>query len=500
MRTYALFALVFTVAACSADQFHDGDQPDAGDAAPNPNPVGGDGGVSGDNAIYVSSSKGSATGDGTKAHPFASLDAGIAAAKGRPVYACAETYVEPVHFLNGVSVSGDYDCNAAWTKTTAHARVAPPASPAVFASNITSPTRVEFVDIFASDFTDQSQSSIALLASGSPGLTIANAIIHAGAGGKGADGTNATAPVDSGSAKTGGDAQSAHLCVGTLCPANPGAAGGTNACTGAQLLPAPGGAGGSGGEFQRSSDNLQWGPVSGEPTTAGNPTTVTTLSAGGGGIGIGGSNGANGINGKDGATHAFAFGANGFSASDGATGTDGEPGQSGGGAGGVYITSVSGLGNPTGNQFAWSEGGAGGGAGGCGGIAAQPGKGGGASVAIVTINSGFVLDHVTIETSTAGDGGAAGRPSDPTFGGSGGAAGQATKVAGYGGMGGRAGASANGGGGPSIGIAYQGTKPQLLASPITVGTAGHGVALRAFNDGTVIPASPDGTSSQDYAF
>jgi hypothetical protein len=497
MRTCVSILLVLT-AACSVNNF----DPGKDDAGGDPNPVGGDGGVSGDDGIYVSSSKGSAGGDGTQAHPFSSLDAAIAKAGKRHVNACAETYAEQVHFLNGVNVSGGYDCNAGWIKTTAHAKVAPKTSPAAFATNITTATRVEFVDVFAADFNDASQSSIGIVVSASPALTIANATIHAGTGGKGGDGWNGAAPVDSGTAKNGGNAQTAHLCSGQICLPNGGAAGGTNACTGAKLIPTNGGNGGSGGLFQRSPDNLQWYPVSSDPTTAGNPSAATVQNASGGAIGVAGQNGNVGAAGTDGTAGApvGAFSPNGdYTAADGTNGTDGQPGQSGGGAGGVYITSVTGYGSPSGNQYGWSEGGAGGGAGGCGGVGATFGKGGGASFAIIALQSGFVLDHVTIETSAAGDGGAAGRPSDPTTGGFGGSIGQATKVGGNGGMGGRAGVSGNGAGGPSIGIVYRGTKPQQLASPITAGAGGHGVAARAYNDGTLIPASPDGTSSNDYA-
>jgi hypothetical protein len=499
MRTCASILLVLT-AACSANTF----DPSKDDAGGDPNPVGGDGGVvSGDNAVYVSSSKGSASGDGTKAHPFASLDMAIAKAGKLSVNACAETYAEQVHFVNGVNVDGSYDCNGGWTKsTTLHAKIAPTTSPAAFATNISSATRVESVDIFAPDYNDGSQSSIALLASASPALTIANATIHAGTGGTGSDGTGGAATTDSGSAKNGSNAQTAHLCSGVICAYNTGAAGGINACTGAKVTPANGGSGGSGGEYQRSSDNMQWNGVSTDPTSAGSPTTASTQSAMGGSIDGAGQNGNAGAAGTDGVAGApvGAFSANGsYSAADGTDGTDGQPGQSGGGAGGVYITYVS-VGSAAANQYAWSEGGAGGGAGGCGGTAGTSGKGGGASLAIIALSSGFVLDHVTIETSAAGDGGASGRPTDPTFGGYGGNAGQATKVGGNGGMGGRAGVSGNGAGGPSIGIAYRGPKPQQTASIITAGAGGHGVAARSFIDGVLIPASPDGTSSKDYAF
>ena len=503
MRTCVSILLVLT-AACSANTFDPNEKPDSGD----PNPVGGDGGtVSGNGAVYVSSSKGSATGDGTQAHPFASLDMAIAKAGKLPVHACAETYAEQVHFLNGVDVDGSYECGAGWTKSaTAHAKIAATASPAAFATNITTATRVEAVDIIAPDFTGQSQSSIGLVANNAPSLTIKNATIHAGTGGKGADGANGITLSDS-STKNGQDGWAAGKCTGSACQfllhtGSP--AGGTNACTGATGHDGgPGGAGGDSGEFMSGFVNSQWAWVvqNNENSTAGFPTTGTAQTTQGGPIGFGAQNGAPGASGSNGSS-GTSFGnivSGVYVTSDGTAGADGAPGQGGGGAGAMSYSTI--YGNPSAlNYYAWGEPGSAGGAGGCPGLAAGLGKGGGASIAIVAVDGGMTLDTVTITTSNAGSGGSAGTPSAPTSGGLAGKPGQYVPSAGNGGAGGFAGVSGNGGGGPSIGIAYNKVKPTLLASKVTQGAGGAGVALRMVNGTQTIPASDAGMSAETYMF
>ena len=105
--------------------------------------------------IFVSSSSGTAKGDGSRGKPFASLTSGIAAAKasGKRVYACAETYVETVTFENGVSVFGSFDCANGWISGAQRATVRAPASPATRAHEITLTTRVEGFELFAPDAT-----------------------------------------------------------------------------------------------------------------------------------------------------------------------------------------------------------------------------------------------------------------------------------------------------------------------------------------------------------
>ncbi|HEY1955693.1 MAG TPA: hypothetical protein VGH28_08770 [Polyangiaceae bacterium] len=464
--------------------------------------------------IFVSRSMGKAGGNGSQESPLASLDAAITMAKqaGRRVYACAETYPEQVHFADGVSMFGYFVCGSAWTiDTSKHAKVAAPASPAASAANITTLTRVEAIDVYAPDLTTGSQSSIALLATSSPALTFKGATIHAGTGGKGADGTNGVQLTDSGSAKNGKNARGFDVCNGAighcLGPVPESLAGGTNACVGeAGHDPGQGGAGGWDGRFlsQFSSTYLvyEWA-VNGQDSTYGFPSVGTSATTQGGSWGISPVNGAAGANGTDGASGG-SFGtlsASGYGTADGTAGSDAAPGQGGGGAAGQGMQNSMANANSYENVGAHGESGASGGAGGCPGLAGTSGKGGGASIAVVAIASAFTLDTVTIETSAGGAGGAAGNGSANTKGGTGGAAVQYTVHAANGGDGGIAGVSGNGGGGPSIGIAYQGTAPTQLASKITVGSGGSGVAASTdTGSGKTIPASASGVSVNSYAF
>jgi hypothetical protein len=497
MRTcVSIVALLVLTSACSQDVF----DPGKDDAGGNPNPVGGEGGkdggaadtgiAPGTDAVWVSSSLGTATGDGTQTHPLASLDAAIAKAGKLPVNACAETYAEQVHFANGVNVFGYYDCKANWVKTTSHAKIAPKASPAAFATNITATTTVEAVDIVAPDFVDQSQSSIALFATSSPALTIKNATIHAGTGGKGSNGANAVPLANSGT-MNGDDAWAAGKCTGGMCSfqihtGSP--AGGTNACGN------PGGAGGDSGYFQSqfnaNTQKYYWAVLNSEDATAGLPTVATSQTNQGGAFASAGQNGAAGANGKDGLTgNSFGNIVNGaYVPSDGTAGTDGAAGQGGGGAGAMQLSSIYAAAAYAG-YYGWGEPGAGGGAGGCAGLAGGIGKGGGASIAIVAIDAGLTLDTMTIESSKGGDGGAAGTSSASTSGGLAGKPGQYVPSAGNGGAGGKGGVSGNGGGGPSLGIAYNKAKPTLLACTVTPAAGGQ-----------TLPASDDGMSAEAYQF
>ena len=518
----ALSLVIISFAACSSDG---GGTPDGGDD-------GGDGGVIiggcdstklptqdscviGDTfGIFVSSSLGSASGDGTKAKPYASLNAGIAAAKAakKRVYACAEPYAESVTLADGASVFGYFDCSTAWSIGNNHAKVQSPTSPAATATNISSATRVEAVDLVAPDFTDKSQSSIALLASASPGLTIANATLHAGTGGKGDDGVAGIQLSDSGTTKNGGDSWAKGYCSGTLCSAPYGGAnGGKNTCTNASGHDGyPGGTGGAAGHYISQTDSggitYHWYPDNQYPTTGGSPTTGTAQTAQGGVLGPNqpgttGSDGSNGPSGVNGAA-VGTLSATGYASSDGTAGGDGQPGQGGGGAGavGLALTNDPDI-NPQLHPGAngWGESGGGGGAGGCPGLAGTLGKGGGASVGIIAIQSPITLDTVKIEATNGGAAGASGKPSDPTPGGSGGAHGKYTGIPGAGGYGGQGGVSGNGGGGPSIGIAAQGAPPTLKSSTIAQGSGGAGVPQRTATS-LIIPASPDGLSKDVYSF
>jgi len=466
--------------------------------------------------VFVSSSSGTANGDGSRGKPYASLTSGIAAAKasGKRVYACAETYVETVSFENGVSIFGSFDCANGWIPGTQRATVRAPASPATQAHEITLTTRVESLDLFAPDATAPGGSSIALIADASPGLRFRHVGFHAGKGQNGANGANGIQLIDSGS-KNGGDGTTAGTCSGLtaqLCHTwHDAQLGGTNACTGEPGHdPGPGGTGGSGGTFHAPQMVFSW--TAGTPVASrGLPVSASIQTEVGGEYGVSpavsGADGTSGISGKS----ASAIGALvviGYVPADGLAGTAGQPGQGGGGGSGVGLqqlqaaysaTYAPGAPRFTNTGDAWGAPGGGGGAGGCPGLAGKPGGGGGASIAIVAIASPFILDDATMESATGGAGGAAGTPSHPTVGGAGGVAYDHAQAGMAGGAGGEAGISGNGAGGPSFAIASSGAPPQRLATTAKVGSGGAGVAARTIGT-TVIPASTDGASAETYVF
>ncbi len=453
--------------------------------------------------VFASSSLGSASGDGSKEHPLASLNAAIALAKknNMRVYACAETYGESITLENAVDVFGYFACQTSWSIGASHAKVQSPTSPAATATNITTATRVEAVDIVAPDFTTQSQSSIGLIASASPALTIKNATIHAGTGGSGANGTSAAASNDSGTAKNGQNGENALVCTTTLCLINFVRNGGSNACNASA-----GGNGGSGGVYVSTfnSNTMMFSWVPSTNWSTGLPQAATAQTAAGGTQSVSPANGANGTPGSNGASGAQ-FGnlsAQGYAASDGTNGGTGEDGQGGGGASGYGLNQSNAFNAPSyQNDDGYGDYGASGGAGGCAGAAGTAGKGGGASIALVAMQSALVLDTVTLTSSGGGAGGEGGNSAAATNGGIGGKSTTYTHAAGNGGNGGMGGVSGNGGGGPSIGIAYQGGAPTELASTITIGAGGSGVSARIDSgSGATIPASPSGLAQNTYAF
>ena len=464
--------------------------------------------------VFVSSSAGTAKGDGSRGKPYGSLTSGIAAAKasGKRVYACAETYIETLTFENGVSLFGSLDCANGWMPGSQRAKLQAPASPAARAHEITLTTRVESVDLYAPDATAPGGSSIALIADMSPGLRFRHVGFHAGNGQKGVDGANGIQLVDS-NTKNGSDGTTAGTCgVNLAChtwhDAQPG---GANTCAGESGHDGgPGGNSGSGGTFHAPQMIFTW--TAGVPVASrGLPVSASSSTEVGGVFGsspaVAGTDGTAGVNGKS-ASAPGALALVGYAPADGTAGTPGQPGQGGGGGSGVGLQQLQNIYGstyaPGAPRFsntgdAWGAPGGGGGAGGCPGLPGKLGGGGGASITIVAIASPFILEDVTLQSGAGGAGGAAGIPSSPTSGGAGGVAYDHAQAGMPGGAGGIAGVSGNGGGGPSFVIAAQGAPPQRLATTAKVGSGGAGVALRTI--GTVtIPASSDGASAETYTF
>lgn len=445
---------------------------------------------------------------GTHDHPLASIQDAIDLAKtvGKRVYVCTGDFHEAITVADSISIIGGLDCTEnVWHVGAAHSRIDSPTSPAIRATNITSPTRLENLDVFAPNATAPSGSSIGLIADHAGALTIASSKITAGNGAKGDDGTDgiqlANAPTANGSA--GWDMRS---CTAGGCNHDglrptfwarpPRGQQGENVCVGAPgFVGASGGFGGNGGLYQVE--------LSG-PTTIVNyylDNSVYKFE-----LGDHTHTSAPGVDGTDGASASStpSISKDGFAPANGTAGKDGAPGS--GGAGGDGFSSTTGDQHVGDVWTGWS--GAGGGAGGCPGLAGTAGQGGGASIAAVLIDSAITFDAAELVSSKGGAGGLGSFGSAPTAGGAPGVNTKPSEIpsrsAQPGGHGGAAGVSGNGANGPSVGIAYSGAKPTVSAdTKVTPGAAAPAIEARSRTTlaGTkTIPAAPAGTSKDILAF
>ncbi len=427
-------------------------------------------------AVFVSTT-GSASGDGTRAKPLASIADGITLA-----------------------------CSSWKWNASGRAKIASPQSPAMRATSINLDTRVEGFDVVAPAGTANAPSSIGFIAATSPGVRFVHGSITAGAGFAGAAGSDAV-QLTNGAYVNGDENTADGKCSGVTAPVciswHTSRAGGVNACIGKTgFAGGNGGEGGNGGSYIDNgfqwSEQTSWSvglPQVATSTTAAGSTGVSAAQVGAtGAIGTNGSNGTAGV-----------FSSSGFTPADGTAATDGAPGQGGGGGAGYGIPN-SRLGSYPNGTLVYGIPGSGGGAGGCPGLAGSQGKGGGASVALLATDSPMTFEDSKLVASAGGAGGAAGASTAGTSGGAGGAdaTGYGLALAGKflgasGGAGGNAGLSGQGAGGPSVGYAYHGVAPTFLSTPITYGAGGSGAPAKVVPAGT-IPASPNGLAANSTTF
>ncbi len=411
--------------------------------------------------------------------------------KEKSVFVCSGTFVEDVLIADGVSVIGGLDCaRPEWTPSGNKTRLAPLRSPVMQANGVVTPTRVEGFEVIAPDATEPSTSSIAVFVQDSPGLTIVASKIVAGNGAKGADGAEPPPVVVGGTINGQAGDVPKDVCSADYWACEPAgrAAGGTMTCDGVMNPIMRGGSGGAAGIWESVSTPLGggWGYryKDNDPKYA--PTNGEDRA---------GTHGARGVNGKS-ATGYGSFARTGYQPLDGTAGTNGSVGAGGSAGDGIGHVLPCNFCGQGGKVAFRSWGGAGGGAGGCGGVAGTAGRGGGASIAVFAYASPIKLVDVAIVT---GNGGAGGRGSFGARATLGGKAGTYTHVATAGqpgGNGGPAGTSGSGAGGPSIGIAFTGTTPEMVDTTITLGKSGDGVPELRRDDGvggvSIIAAS--GTS------
>jgi hypothetical protein len=379
---------------------------------------------------FVSPSGSDATGDGTRAKPFATLGKALSQTGKKRIYVCEGTYEGAALVTRPIAIYGGLRCD--W-KPGGGRPVVRGDTPEIAMRITAAGTTVTDLVIQAKDATQPSQSSIALTVAAGGSARLERVRVVAGAAQPGSDGAvgaygfPAPSALDGkpGSGTSGG-AANAFTCPGGAVTT--GGKGGDNGLDGQAGQPA--GAGGAAGTFAACASN-QGGGAGSDGASATDATAPAKLGT------IGAS----------------------WSPTPGARGGDGAPGQGGGGGGGRG-----------------GGGGGGGGAGGCGGAGGGGGGGGGASIAILAVDAAVTLVASELVTGAAGKGGngAAGQTGQATSGAAGAPA-TGGCSGGAGGKGGAGGAGAGGAGGVAIGVLYKGTAPVLDAATtgaITLGAKG----------------------------
>jgi hypothetical protein len=425
--------------------------------------------------VFVSSSLGADDSEadrGTKDKPFKSITAALNKANVTRVYACAESFSEPVTISTAVELYGALDCKKSWAYVGATTKTSLKADADTVPLTLTGDATVEDFAITAVDAATDGASSIAVIADQAK-ASFARCALVAGAGKVGLAGTTPTDPVgppdSSNVAIKGNDGTMAcasmAVNVGGLPKENdlcPSATGGPVGGLGGSGLVATG----SNGDLQPTASNQTALGGLGQP----NADPLWSCTAGSG-LGSSGTNGAAGTSG-DGATGASSLGAldmSGYTGAPGQSGSLAPPGQGGGGGGGAK-----------GKASCAGASGGGGGAGGCGGKGGLGGKAGGASIALVSLGATLLFEKVTIKAGVGGDGGNGGDGQIGGSGGKGGTGGTGSGTlnacdGGNGGQGGQGGKGGGGRGGHAIGIAYTGAvMPSTKGAAFTKGTPGKG--------------------------
>jgi hypothetical protein len=417
---------------------------------------------------------GSDSNPGTLALPVASLPAARAVAMStgkRSVLVAAGTYpVTDAGFSWDVpaSIHGGYSGAQTWARSSANTVVIRPTAAGLRVAGLSTPVTLDHLWIApAATPTTSGAPSFGLRVVNCAQLTIRHSTVQALTGAAGAAGSGPVTHGDPGQDGAEGTAAMAGF------PGQAGQAGQNPSCPSAN-----GGPGGVGGDSP--TDARQGRGEPGRASTAGVPGGDGGMTGGcyipGNGCGSNcpagypqGEDGQQGSNGTAGSMGPSGGGGNAlgtltgeqWTPSDGAPGDAGNPGRGGGGGGGGGIFFIS---YDTGTCFPHrGGGGGGGGAGGCGGSGGAPGRGGGASVAMLLVNSNVTLHSVDVRSSGGGAGGA-GQPGGlGGMGGRGGPGGAGIKnvpiefggdggSGGRGGTGGPGGPGGGGGGGPSIGV------------------------------------------------
>ena len=343
--------------------------------------------------VFVSSSLGDDGNTGTQDKPLKSLPAAItmAQAKGKPVYACGETFgAEAVAITGDVTLYGALDCvhqKTPWGYDASKKTSLAPSADAialVISKDTTSVGVFDFA-ITSANAEQAGGSSIAVLVAQAT-ASFTRCELTAGDGKDGAQGdVYQDAGAAGGNGNPGKDACSDAFVVPGLEV--------TNMCS-------PDSVSGQGGNGSTGS---------GGDGSAGQPGTTLNGGKGEGtatcGVGTKGDDGAmfgaatSGL----GATALGTLDAGGFSGATGGEGGAGKPGQGGGGGGGAK--GGAGAGKCASATSAGGASGGSGGAGGCGGLGGRGGRAGGASIAVASIGATLSFADVTLNVGKGGKGG-----------------------------------------------------------------------------------------------
>jgi hypothetical protein len=449
----------------------------------------------------VSLSGDDSVGDGTEAHPLATVTKALSLTgpnKLNRIYVCATptptatAYAEPgtVVIPDRVSIYGGFTCDGGtWAYDTTVAAHLKPASP-VGAQIDNAKNGVVLqdlrIDATAAPEDGTGASSFGMIVNASKGVVLTRVEIHAGKGGGGAKGTDGAIGAD-GEDPTPALNGANTRCSGTM-PQKGASASTSSNC---------GSFGGDGGSSYLS--------LPGDPGSPGTPVDHQTppgMPNGGPGattVGVAGTVGGVGNSGISGTVGVLAepigvFSATGYTVAGGQAGTDAYPGQGGGGGGAS-------MGNGSLGGSCFGPSGAAGGQGGCGGHSGGGGIGGGASVALLSVISVVALDSVTLVAAVGGAGGNGGNGGSGGSGKSGGVGGAGDPGHGIakagnggdGGSGGNGGNGAGGSGGPAIALVYAGPKPtEISSSTFTVPPNGGGAPGSGGQLGVKANWGPDG--------
>jgi hypothetical protein len=432
--------------------------------------------------VFAQATTASSPGDGSRAHPFSSLQAAIdtASSLGKRVFACnAGTFKEAVVLDAPIELWGGFDCDHDWhySSTGRTTLEGPPDKVGITVSKKGAGALVVGWIVKAGKPEMPGGSSIAVAVDAVDKHTFLWRLdLFATDGNDGQDGDPPGGPAKAGgnAASAGAMGQPSNACVDASARA--GGEPGTVECDDGK------GAGGTGA--------LGGAPPSGPGNdgTDGAPVPMPNAGLGKGGTGesdaspctagLVGADGTSGTAGKGADTYGTAL-ITGIKPVDGKPGAPGGRGQGGGGGGAAMAGMFCKAGASTVAGFGASGGG--GGAGGCGGKGGNPGKSGGSSIGVIALSGKVRLIDITVTTGRGGKGGDGAAGQVGGHGGNGANGGASSGLAGStdgcaggkGGKGGDGGPGGGGRGGHSVGVVYTTPVPLVNVTQF-IGNAGKG--------------------------